>query len=325
MKFLIVILSSVILFSCSPKEQNQINTNFVLDNEIIWNIDPDDLIGELQPFPLIDSLHFEIINDFDLVDNDHRVAIIPIENSKLAFLFHDLAFFEVLNFNYNNKQYNITHCPITNTTQAFLLPNGEKLRASGYRYRDNLIMTNSASSSFISQMLEKSIGGNNTPIVPIPIIDTKWSTLIEFYSDAKLSYIDDSAISNCTSEETCGGNQNLDWENMSIGLNNNLIRTEIDIFKFDHNNQDKIIFKHNNALIIGVKSKKLVRSFSDEVTISNINDDNTYFLDMNNNKYDWNGYCFEGPNFGLELTPINSYLGSTFSFNIVFNKTHLIN
>lgn len=325
MRYLIIILSSIILFSCSPSEQKENNSNVATDYSIQWSINTDYLIGELDPFPLIDSLHFENINDFNSINNDHRVAIIPFENSKLAFLFHDLAFFEVLNFNYNNNQYAITHCPITNTTQAFLLPNGETLRASGYRYKDNLIMSNSTSSSFISQMLEKSIGGNSMPIVPIPVIDTKWSTLVDFYPDAKLSFINDTEESGCSDEQTCNSSQNVDWENMSIGFNNDLIRTEINIFNFSNNIDDKIIFNHGNTLIVGLKSKNLVRIFNSNTTINAISDNISYFSDTENNKYDWNGNCFEGPDSGTKLTPSNSYLGSTFSFNQVFEETHLIN
>ncbi|RKR14015.1 uncharacterized protein DUF3179 [Maribacter vaceletii] len=326
MKYIILFL---FIISCSKSETINSNNEDELTNskKIHWEISENDLIGKFDPFPEIDSLQFTSEPIYlNKISNKHRVALVNIEDQNLVFLFGDLGYFEVLNFNWNGKSYAVSHCPITNTTLVFKLELGNKLKASGFRYRENLVMYNSKKDSYFSQMQERRIAGQQYILGnSLPLLDTRWGTIKNIYSNIKVAQVLDEDLGLYQQTRGYNSEEVLDWEHMSIGINNDKIKNNIDIIPFKKiSSKEKFSCKLKSTFIIGDKNKNIVRVFilNENQTLS-IHSSGNYLID-GLDKYDWNGYCFEGPNIYKQLVIKKGYLGGTLSFQNMFEKTNII-
>lgn len=322
MKYIFKIIIILLIYSCSsntndnsPENSGHQNST----NEISWYINKNDLIGKFEPFPEIDSISFH--NDFSntTIHDKHRVAILNTNGKNYAFLYGDLAYYESLNFRIDDKNYAITHCPLTNTTIAFELENNNKIRASGYRLKDNLVFYNSNTGDFISQMLQQTIGSRyHTPpyqTKTIPILDTEWN-YVKNLSNINIAKVNDIDLGVYNLPVQYTSNE-LQLNNMSISFNINVLKKETDIIELK-NKENCFIIKLDNYLIIGNKISKTINVFSNEIEIS-LSASKNYLIDNNNNKYDYTGFCFSGQRIGQSLFKINSYIGSTNAFETIFN------
>lgn len=326
MRVSILLLLINILCSCSntenTTEEQIIEHNSVINPEINWFVNEDHLIGEFQPFPEIDSIIFQTRSTDLTINKNHRVAIINLDNTKIAFLYGDLAYYESLNFNINGKNYAITHCPITNTTIAFELDNQNKIRASGYRLNDNLVFFNSTTKDFISQMQQQTIGSlkNNSPKIlkPIPILDTEWD-YVEKLPNLLIASVQDKDLGTYNLPVTYNNNELL-FDNLSISLNLDHIKKEIDIIELNQY-EECFLINFNNNVLVGNKSLKTINIFNTELAFT-FSDSKNHLIDEFNNKYDYTGYCFEGSRKGTQLNILTNYLGSTHAFEQLFNTVN---
>lgn len=329
-RYLLLVLG-LSLWNCSKNESNPIvpsSTDVDLfdktpDNTIKWYIDSSYIIGAYAPFPEIDSVVFHHTVDKQ-ISQDHRVALINIEGQDLVFLSGDLFYFETINFEYKNWQIAVTHCPITNTTVAFELDKGDKLKASGYRYHDNLVLYNPYSDSYYSQMLLEQIGGSENKLgKTIPILDTKWGTARLISQDLLVAQINDLHLGDFNQERLYESNLS-NWDFMSISMDIDPIKNNIDLLhlKFD---SEQFSCSSNGRTILGDTNLKLVRSFisPDEQTLT-FNSETLTLEDKIGNKYNWNGNCLNCNEINKGLTVVESYIGSTASFNPLFDNIQSI-
>lgn len=322
MKLTFKIIFLILISSCSSNtlESSFENTEHqTTTSKISWYVDKSGLIGKFEPFPEIDSISFH--NNLPTTDihDKHRVAILNMNGNNFAFLYGDLGYYESLNFKIYNKNYAITHCPITNTTIAFELENSHKIRASGYRLKDNLVFYNSITGDFISQMLQQTIGSrNHTPPYQnktIPILDTEWN-YAKSLNNLKIAKVNDLDLGDYNLATQYNANE-LQLNNMSISFNIDVLKKETDIIELK-DKEDYFIIKLDNYLVIGNKVLKTINVFSSDIEVS-LSDSKNYLTDNNNNKYDYTGYCFSGNKIGQSLFKINSYIGSTHAFETLFN------
>ncbi len=298
-------------------------------DEINWLVDENQIVGNTEIYPEIDSLTFQPLHNYqNTISDKHRVALANIDNNNYVFLHGDLSYFETMNFSINSNYYSITHCPITNTTLLFKQNEGDKIKASGYRYKDNLIYHNTSKETYSSQMLEKVIGYKNplrSEIVQsIPIIDSEWSEIKNRFDNLKIAIINDIDLGTFTEMRNYGDQQSLNWNITSVSFNNNKVKSSIDIFDLNEVNSNFFSFSRGNYNILGIKSDKLVRVFNTSKSLT-IDINGNYFSDNENNKYNWNGVCFEGENQGNSIPIINSYTGSTNAFYNVFDIVNKLN
>lgn len=311
----------IIIISCSSSNENINSSNDTNDNSTTsWYIDKNNLIGKFEPFPEIDSIQFTNNWSNLNIHDKHRVALLNLNGEKYAFPYGALAYYESLNFKINNKNYAITHCPLTNTTIAFALEDGHKIRSSGYRLYDNLVFYNSNTKDFISQMLQQTIGSDiNTPshsINTIDILDTEWS-YVKQIQGLKISKVNDKDLGAYNLPLQYNANE-LKLDHMSISFNLRHLKKEINIIEFNKL-EDTFICQINQNTIIGNKNLKTVNIFESNSNLS-LSDSKTYIIDNLQNKYDWTGYCYSGPNKGSSLKTIDNYIGSTTAFLSIFDN-----
>ena len=163
----------------------------------------------------------------------------------------------------------------------------------------------------------------NKIISTIPTFDTTWLSIKNNIKNKYIAVINDRDLKGFNNIRNYQSSQTNNWEQMSVSLNNNKIKRSIDILEIKEIKTDLFTIFTNKNVIIGVKSKKIIRIFESNKTL-NINNNANFFKDTYDNKYDWNGYCFSGIYKGKKLKMINNYIGSTRAFYSVFNTVNTL-
>ncbi|HIP49699.1 MAG TPA: DUF3179 domain-containing protein [Lutibacter sp.] len=317
--FAIIILFGFL--ACSKYQDNKPNT--IIQEG--WSVSEDELVGSLDPFPLIIEPNLSNVSDILSLSDDASVAIVYFNDQVNIYPLSYIHRFEVINDRINDKRFAITFCPIT---QSVICVNNEEqnsflsLRASGILYKENLVMYNENSQSFWSQMYLLGIKGafSNTELKSLSMFETTWLVAKTFFPEAKVFY-DERSIHN---DKTIPKNERV------FGVIENLFSKKVYIYQYsDFLNSTKIYYPEsiNKFIVVGNAELNYIAAFI-------INENNAFtplqnsFPDIMEDSHGntWNifGIATKGPNAGDRLkTPFN-YLASWWAWKSFYKQFEFI-
>ncbi len=178
--------------SCSNSESTfEEDGTSSIEDSYEWILPDEDITGSGIPFPLAMDPALFPISTVDFLDDDSRVAAIRIDDQIRIYPYQYISRFEAVNEQAATMNYAITYCPITKSAIAMNRAFGGNdfvLRASGYLYRDNLILVDQSSGSYWSQMLSQCIKGPfaEEPIQTFNLVELTFEKAKAYFPDARV-------------------------------------------------------------------------------------------------------------------------------------------
>lgn len=147
-----------------------------------------DISGAFTPFTLIDRPQYQSMDSAVHMVDDDLVLLLKKEGQIYVYP-HKYMYVEVVNEFADGHPIAITFCPLTRSGLAWdRVISGDTtiLTASGYLFKENLMPLDTTSGSIFSQMLSEGISGfrEGYRMNNISILETKWSTVVEFFPES---------------------------------------------------------------------------------------------------------------------------------------------
>lgn len=296
MKKILLLLSFLIVYSCSSDDSASNDTtptsssNTAPSSGESNETDPnliEGMTGEFNLFPLAENPKFTAISEVE-IDDSELVGILTFQDSIRVYPYSFLTHNEVVNDEFQGEKFVFSYCPITKSSLAFKR-NGI-WRASGYLYRDNLTPWDKDTGTVWSQMLIKGLVGSqaNSSLNTIPVVETTWKTVKEYFPDAKT--VTGDLFSTRPSSPPEDEKDNTDSE-FSPELNDYVYgiigNNKVFIFKYSDFSETNVIEKTIDSekyIVYGDSEKRIVNAFK-------VSSFNTY--DVIKNQFP---LILEGPN-----------------------------
>jgi hypothetical protein len=325
----IIIIFLTLACSKSTSDDNIINSETTTSYE--WTVPLKDIIGTLDPFPLMENPILNSIENTEGLTDESTVIIVSFNGETNIYPLSFIHSFEVVNDHLSNFDFAISYCPITQSTINVNRVRGTSkftYRASGILYKENLVMFDGIEDSYWSQMLLKGIKGPfaKETINLLPMLETSWKTAKTFFPSAKVfaNFNTSSSKNNKIFKTT----ENISNNEKVFGYIDNLNSDKSNVFIYrysDFSNEIKIF----NS---GVDGKKIViGSFELNFITSFFNDKNYIFTTIQNefpiimvddlgNKWDVFGLAVEGPNKGDQLRSSTGFIASWWAWKDFYTE-----
>lgn len=309
------------------QNQKGLIENESFEIEPTWSVPRDKIIGPYQPFPLVTDSAFVSINEVGYSEN-HLTTLISFGPDELrAYPNAFIAKYEIINNEFGNIKYALTHCPITSSTLCFNRNiDGQILtfKASGYLFNDNLMPTDIETGSIWSQMMIRGVSGTHDGKVPntLNAVETDWGTVKKHFPNARIynEFLEGAEVGlDIEAEPT-----NRDFHKYGILSGINKPTAHI----FDYNLFDaktlsiKATFINGrNVIVVGNKSLNFISSYyvKDGIVFSTNPDRPLNFTDSSGNTYNAMGLVIEGPDQGLQLDSPKAYTAAWSAWQNFFN------
>lgn len=257
----------VIINACSNNE-NTLNT------EVLTATDCVSLDGLGNLYPLAENPKFTTVSNTNL-DDESLVSIINFGNEIRVYPYEYTFKHEVINDSYNNIKFAFTYCPLTKSAVAF--KTDTNFRASGYLLNDNLIPWDEKTQSYWSQMLGKGLEctGNETVFETLQVVETKWSTVKNYFLEAKVLTDDfvKKTASQSTKQNVLSNSPNIGEQ--VFGIVTNIIKPgsspKVSILKysdFKAVSRVDISVLTKNYILCGDEEKRIINAFN----VNNVDD-----------------------------------------------------
>lgn len=320
--YLLLLSISVLYFSCSssdaPLDTREINTALPDENpleKISFSIPEADVLGPYSPFPLVTNSSFASVDDVGYPDN-HLTALISLGPDELrAYPNAFIGLYEVINNEFEDKKYALTHCPLTGSTVCWDREiDGETMtiKASGYLFHDNIMPTDVESGSIWSQMLMRGVSGKHDfkSHGTYNVVETDWKTVKTQFPDAKIynEIVEDAESGiNVETEPT-----NRDFYRYGIlsGINNIVVHVfNYDLFEKEGLTLLSTLITGKKVLVVGNKELNFVSAyFVDNATEYSQDTTNSFnFKDNKGNIYNALGLIIDGPDKNFQLDSPKAY------------------
>jgi len=312
MKKVLAVLSVILMFACSKSNSNQDTDLQETDG---WLVDENEVTGIFSLFPLVVDPEYDTVANTDLPDSE-LVGIMKFGSEIRVYPYVFTFDTEVVNDTYLGQKYVFSYCPLTKSAVSFTRTG--VFRASGYLFKDNVTPWDDETESIWSQMLFTGIKGDriNQKFNTLPIVETKWATVKNFFPNAKVIKRLASSFGKLSTNKLPPDDGNDDGSNgeepstgeFVYGILDN--SHNVNIFKysdFSAKNRIDITIGSQNYIVYGSASDRIINAFK----VSNFNDfttlDNEFpFIieDKNGVKYDIfgvsrNGSILQKPKFAL--------------------------
>ncbi len=226
-----------------------------------------------------------------------------------------IGLYEIINDEFEDKIFAVTHCPQTASTICWDRRIGNDLltlRASGFLFNENLMPTDVEWGTIWSQMLMRGVRGTYDYVYhnTYNTVETDWKTVRENFHDVKIynEIVDNSEIDdNVETEPT-----NRDYYRYGIvsGINNRVVH----IFGYDLFDQAGLklintLISGKKVVVIGNEDLNFISSFYVENNRDYFTEDNRSlnFRDDYGNLYNGMGLVIEGPDKDLQLESPKAY------------------
>lgn len=333
----LILFGVISLVSCSSGTtddiQSSLKENEPSEIESTWSIPRDEVLGPYQPFPLVTDSAFINVNEVGYSEN-HLTTLISFGPDELrAYPNGFIAKYEIINNEFEDKKYALTHCPITSSTLCFDRNlDGQILtfKASGYLFNDNLMPTDIETGSIWSQMMMRGVSGTYDRRVPYTFnaVETDWGTVKSHFPEARVynEFVEDAETSTNTEAEPT----NRDFHRYGILSGVDKITVHI----FDYNLFDsktliikKIFINGRNVIIVGNKDLNFVSSYyvSDRTGFSTYQNNPLNFQDSSGNKFNAMGLVIEGPDKGVQLDSPKAYTAAWSAWQNFFDNLIIYN
>lgn len=317
----IIFLLCFSLFSCSDITKSHIENQ----DKGLWSVD-ESLIKEGAPFEFVNNPEFKSVTEVEGVEDDDRVILVKIEEQIKVYPYVYLNYSEVINDEVKNTKFIVSYCPQTKSGICFSANfNNQNINmiASGYLFKDNLILSDIKRENFWSQMLIDKIRGelSFSNFNTIFSIETKWKTIKDFFPEAKVyyhDYLNSKGKSKNSSNSVNGANY--------FGVINKLKEEFVEVFKHSQFSSFKIfelVVNGKRTVVFGDDRKKIFTSFyiPENIEFSIIeNEFPVIFVDHEGNKWDVFGEAVEGNKKGERLESPIFYNADLWAWKWFFNK-----
>ncbi|CAM1370491.1 hypothetical protein TSEDIMI_80089 [Tenacibaculum sediminilitoris] len=268
------IIFCLVFYSCADTFDNSTST----DEEVsLWSVD-ENFIKEGAPFDLIQNPSFKNISEMKDLKDEDRLLLIKIDNEIRAYPYYYLNYSEVLNDYIGSVNYVVSYCPQTKSGICFYGGiNGQQIPmiASGYLFKDNLVLSDLERQNFWSQMLITGIRGEEIykQISKIYSFETKFETVKKYFPNAKVYHRN---FSTEKSNQFKSNRKKTNWAGY-LGVVVNGIKKNTYVFnhnKFTELTMYKVTDKKNTIVVVGDNNKKFFTSFyvSHEVNLKIVKD-----------------------------------------------------
>ncbi|WP_149274822.1 DUF3179 domain-containing (seleno)protein [Pareuzebyella sediminis] len=323
--FPLIFLSVV---GCSKSDNGSEPQPLPVSNETAWSIPQTEVLGSFPPFPLITENSFVPVSKVQYPDN-HSTALISFGPNELrAYPNAYLALYEVINNEYNGKEYAITHCPQTVSTICWnrkVESTTITLKASGYLYNENLMPTDIESGTIWSQMLMRGVRGKYDYVFhdTFNTVETDWKTVRTLFPNAKVYRPETEETSiETTIIESEPTNRDFFRYGILSGINN----VTVHIFSYDLFDGEGLVLKTTlisgkRVLVIGNKKLNFISSYlMYNNTKYMVDPSNPYqFIDDQGNVYNAMGLVLQGPDKDLQLQSPRAYTAAWFAWQDFFD------
>lgn len=325
---IVLVLGVVVLLSCSETEIHP--SEPLLENSeehMSWSIPKEDILGPYTSFPVVTESSFVNVDDVDY-RADHLTALISLGPNELRAYPHEyIGLYEIINNEFRDKKYAVTHCPLTGSTICFdrsLKDNLITLKASGYLFRDNVVPIDIETGSLWSQMLMRGVSGKYDYefLDTYNLVETDWNTVKEFFPDAKVynENIDNVIVADTVDSATT----NRDY--FRYGILSRPVKTQVHIFNYDlfeggGLNLISTQITGRKVIVIGNKNYNLITSFFGKTNTDYFVDspDTMNFKDDKGNTYNAMGLVIDGPDKDLQLESPKAYTAAWAAWQDLFD------
>jgi len=257
MKYLSIFFSFYLFIGCSNNDSNNDNQN---DSN---SIDINDLDGTLNLFPLALNPEFTTVSNINL-DGKVKVGIVDFGSELRVYPYPYVVHNEIINDTYLANKYAFSYCPLTKSSLAFRR-NGI-FRASGYLYNNNMTPWDEETETIWSQMRISGIIGENknTRLDAIPVLETTWQTVSQYYPNAKVlsPEVFSSSKDPDPTEDNSDDINSPELNELAYGFFDDLNR--IAIFKNDDFSDNHLLYVSLNSqkyIVYGDASKGIITAF----------------------------------------------------------------
>jgi len=317
----VVLLCFGILMGCSTSESPTIDTELDKENKVpeaSWSIPKSEVLGPYSPFPLVTNSSFVGTEDVNYPDN-HLTVLISLGPDELrAYPNAFIALYEVINNEFQDKKFAITHCPLTGSTTCWDRVLGEEIltvKASGYLFHDNIMPTDIETGTIWSQMLMRGVSGvyDGHSHGTYNVVETDWKTVRNHFPQAKVynEVVSESEIG--TDPETEPTNRDFYRYGILAGISNIKVHLfEYDLFETEGLKLVNAFITGKKVLVVGNKNTNFISSYFIENNRNYFVDesDSFTFKDDVGNTYNGMGLVIEGPDKDLQLESPKAYVAS---------------
>ena len=303
-------------------------------------IDTTELIGSSSlQFPLVTNPEFISVAATEFLNKGDNVYIYNHNNNIYIYPVKSL-YIEIVNQSFKNKLISMTYCPVTGSGLAVdRIIDGDTLlfRASGLRYKENLMPYDNINESIWSQMLMKCVKGkySGKTYEVLPIVETNWSTAKEVYPNANVlsqepeeSKKEYHFISHKSTKSP--GPENGNGDNTPISDNSKVFGTLEGsgplIAEYNDFPDDSIaVIKHagSSTVFVGSQKPRFIMAFKINTSAKFQGVQNslpTVMKDSDGNYYDWFGNVVKGSRQGSTLEVPNYYTAYWWSWKDFFSS-----
>ncbi len=322
MKYLFLILILVVSSSCSDENDKKLENNV---NEDKWLVD-ETYIKEGAPFAFIDNPSFKKVDEIENVSDDDLVIIFSYKGKIKVFPYVYLNYSEVVNDKIDDLDYIASYCPQTKSGICFNKVIGGKslnMFASGFLFKDNLVLTSQEENVFWSQMLLTGIKGSQKymEIKDLLSIETTWKTIKEYFPQAQVYYHNLLSKGEVNKINSVKKTKSTKY----FGIVNGGIENSVEVFTYSSFSKlklEKMVVNGRQTIIIGDESKNVFTSFYEPIG-ENLELDISFPMvlkDDKGNRWDIFGEAIEGPKKGTKLASPSFFHAELWAWNFFYKN-----
>lgn len=327
----------ILLASCSNNstDSDQLQNNSTInEEENSWCIPTEFLAGGVLVFPTTSNPEYNTISEvssLNFIKDNSKVALLKIDEQVYVYPHDYTSYYEIINDSFDNLNFAITYCPITETALCFdrKLSNNEtiSLKPSGYLYKENLVPSDTNEKYFWSQMLTEGIRTSSKEISlnTLNIIETTWLKTKTHFLNA--------LVFNHQNVSITSADIPLDLSNNFGVINNQVNNNSIHLYSYNNFINDKrldfISVNGQNTLVVGSKENVFFNAFYIPINLDfealNESEFPNILTDNEGNIWDAFGNAVQGPREGQKLESPLSYVGAEWAWNEFFDNITIHN
>ena len=328
------ILVFFLIISCSNTSTLDIDEN-IEDTIYQWAVPLNDIVGSFNPFPFAENPIMSSVNSIEGLNDESTVVVVSFKEIVNIYPLSFVHPFETVNDTLSNTNFTISYCPITQSTiniDRTHKNNKLTFRASGILYKENLVMYDSNSDSFWSQMLIKSIKGpfEGETLNVLPMIETTWGIAKTYFPDANV--FSNKSITSSKVTTIQKSTNNIPNNEKVFGLIDNINNINSKVFIYQYSQFQNGIQLYNSGfttrkIVIGSQDLKFIIAFLNETNSTFQPVQNEFPIVMIDNLgNNWNafGIAVSGPNKGDKLQTANAFVASWWAWEDFYSNFSLL-
>ena len=324
---LVFLAAIVITLSSCDKDSSSMG-------EADFEINQNDIVGNLQPWSLIDEPVYVSMNEARTISDIEMVFVYKGENQIYIYPSGEMTHVEIVNDRIDGIHIAITYCPLTKSGIAWRRDlKNEILRftPSGMLYNSNLLAYDYETKSIWSQMRIEAIQGdrNKQALQILPLLEIPWGSIKDHFPDALVFTGENKSSAN---GRLNAGDQKIKNEINSISGERvfGIIKgNQIDIFQIELFKEDISILEYNSNsknVLVGSSEYEFIRAFETSYRMSPVNQFPVIMVDDGGTYWNIFGEAVEGPRLGERLSVPTAYTALYWAWEGVFeDKTILVN